>query len=147
MDTSIKPILCPRKSGPTHAYLNRSVAYSKNGDQNKAIADLNAALRLKPDYAVAFYNRGLAYKIKGQRAQAIRDYTEAIRLNPDYAFAYVNRGNAYSETGVYDKAIKDKTKGIILLEGKGDNRNFAVAYLSRAVTYKKWALTTVRLQT
>lgn len=70
------------------------------------------AIRLKPDYAIAYVNRGLARKNKGDMDGAIKDYTEAIRLKPDYANAYVNRGVARKNKGDMDGAIKDYTEAI-----------------------------------
>src|ERR1700721_1336437 len=76
---------------------NRGFAYDVKGDHDRAIADYNEAIRLKPDYAqavrfkpdyaIAFKNRGLAYNAKGDRDLAIADFNEAIRLKPDYAVA------------------------------------------------------------
>jgi Flp pilus assembly protein TadD len=46
------------------------------------------AIRLRPDYAVAFNDRGFAYLNKGEYDRAISDYNEAIRLKPDDAVAF-----------------------------------------------------------
>ena len=43
------------------AFLERGVAYGKKGQYDGAMADFQEALRLKPDYALAFMNRGTAY--------------------------------------------------------------------------------------
>ena len=45
-----------------------------------ALQDYNEAIRLKPDYALAFYNRGIARRDKGDVEGALQDYNEAIRL-------------------------------------------------------------------
>src|SRR5436190_23802422 len=45
-------------------YSNRGNAYREKGDMDRAIADLNEAIRLDPKYAVAYNNRGLAYSDK-----------------------------------------------------------------------------------
>src|ERR1022692_1897017 len=42
------------------AYSNRGTALSAKGDDDKAIEDLNEAIRLDPQLAMAFNNRGLA---------------------------------------------------------------------------------------
>ena len=46
--------------------------------------DYNEAIRLKPDYAVAFNNRGNARRAKGDIEGALQDYDEAIRLGYFY---------------------------------------------------------------
>src|SRR6266403_339236 len=52
------------------------------GDNDRAIADYNEAIRLDPKHARAFHHRGYAYSDKGDNDRAIADYNEAIRLNP-----------------------------------------------------------------
>jgi Flp pilus assembly protein TadD len=51
---------------------------------DEAIADLNKAIELKPDDAIAYENRGWAYEEKGDVQKAIENYREAAKLNPDY---------------------------------------------------------------
>src|SRR5262249_21929950 len=64
-----------------------------NHDYDRAIADYSEAIRLNPQYALAFDNRGNAYWNKADYDRALSDYNEAIRLDPKYASAYYNRGN------------------------------------------------------
>jgi len=74
------------------AFSNRGIAYARKGQYDRAIEDLDQAIRLNPNYTEAFRNRGTAYGLKGQLDRAIQDYDQAIRLNPNYAEAYNNRG-------------------------------------------------------
>ena len=46
------------------AYYSRGLAYYDKGDDDRAIADYNEALRLDPKYAYAYSSRGLAYDHK-----------------------------------------------------------------------------------
>jgi tetratricopeptide (TPR) repeat protein len=57
------------------------------------------AIRLKPDYAVAFYGRGLAHHMRGDLDAALSDLTEAIRLKPDYVEAYKDRNVVHLAKG------------------------------------------------
>ncbi|MEB3831869.1 CHAT domain-containing protein, partial [Phormidium sp. CCY1219] len=75
------------------------------GQYEEAIASYNEAIRLQPDFAVAYNNRGIAQRNLGQHEEAIASYNEAIRLQPDYAVAYFNRGNAQDNLGQYEEAI------------------------------------------
>jgi lipoprotein NlpI len=94
------------------AYNNRGSAYQAKGDNDRAIADYNQAIRLDPKYAIAYNGRGNAYRAKGDNDRAIADYDQAIRLDPKFAFAYYNRGNAYSDKGDNDRAIADYSEAI-----------------------------------
>src|ERR1700730_16138315 len=78
-------------------YTNRAAAYHEQGDNNRAIADLNEAIRIDPKFAMAFSNRGNAYNDKGDSDRAIADYNAAIRIDPNFATAFQNRGSAYHE--------------------------------------------------
>jgi tetratricopeptide (TPR) repeat protein len=96
---------------------------------DRAIADYDQAIRLDPDYTVAYIQRGTAYKGKGDNDRAIADYTQAIRLDPNDADAYNNRGVAYINKGDNDRAIADCTQAIRL------NPNDAAAYNNRGYAY------------
>ena len=89
------------------AFTNRGLAYKRKGLWDKAIADYDEAIRLKPDLAETFINRGTAYYYKGQFDRALKDYDEAIRLKPDLAQAFSNRGTVYNKKGRFDRAIRD----------------------------------------
>jgi tetratricopeptide (TPR) repeat protein len=87
------------------AFGDRGIAYARKGQYDRAIEDLDQAIRLNPNYAASFSNRGLAYVRRGQYDRAIEDLDQAIRLNPNYAAAFNNRGSAYSAKGDLDRAI------------------------------------------
>jgi tetratricopeptide (TPR) repeat protein len=89
------------------------------GDNDKAIADYNAAIRIDSSLASAFQNRGDAYTRKHEYDKAASDFSEAIRLNSDLpagdprrhrsvtALALYGRGYILSRQGQYKKAIED----------------------------------------
>ena len=98
------------------------------GQLERAIQDLDEAIRLDPQLAMSYANRGLAYGNLGQYQQAIQDYSEAIRLDPQPSL-YYNRGTAYFHLGQHQRVIKDLDKVI------SQARGFAEAYAVRALAY------------
>ncbi len=64
------------------AFNDRGVAYEKEGDIDKAIADYTEAIELYPRYREALANRAVIYDHKGDRDRAIADYRAALDLNP-----------------------------------------------------------------
>jgi len=115
---------------PSINYNNRGFAYRRKGENDRAIADYNEALRLDPKYAIAYNNRGLAYSEKGENDRAIADYNEALRLDPKYAIAYNNRGLAYFRKGENDRAIADYNEALRL------NPKYAIASNNRGLAYR-----------
>ena len=85
--------------GTAIAYYNRGIGYHAKGQEDLAIADYTAALRINPNYANAYYGRGFVYHARGQEDLAIADYTSVLRINPNNAYAYNNRGAAYHAKG------------------------------------------------
>ena len=73
-------------------------------DQNtllydQAIADYTQAIRLNPNYALAYYNRGNVYYRKGDYDRAIADYEAVLRINPNDADARRNLERARQQRG------------------------------------------------
>src|SRR6516165_1397499 len=74
-------VITAGKGNLSWAYYNRGLAYQEKGDNDRAIADYDQAIRLDPKYAFAYNGRGNAYKAKGDNDRAIADYDQAIRLD------------------------------------------------------------------
>jgi lipoprotein NlpI len=89
------------------AFQNRGSAYHDKGDNDRAIADYNEAIRLDPKHARAFIGRGIAFSDKGDNDRAIADYNEAIRLDAKFSLAYFARGRSNLFAGSVEKALAD----------------------------------------
>jgi len=111
------------------AYVERGIANRKSGRLRPAIEDYDQAIRLKPDYAIAFFDRGNVYRDLGQAQDAIRDYSEAIRLDPNRVEAYGNRGIRYLALGIFQLALEDFSK---VIEMRSRERK---AYVNRGLTF------------
>jgi len=86
------------------AHNNLGTAYgSTNVDM--AVFHYKAALKIKPDFAMALYNIGTIYKKKGQIDGAINHYLKAIQIKPDYFDALNNLGMVFYNKGDYDQAV------------------------------------------
>jgi tetratricopeptide (TPR) repeat protein/S1-C subfamily serine protease len=80
----------------------------------QAIADFTEAIRLKPDFALAYNNRAFARLQNKDDKGAIGDYNEAIRFNPNNALLHVNRGFARLQNKDDKGAIEDFQQAIRL---------------------------------
>ena len=111
------------------AHFSRASAYLGRGELDRAIADFNAAIAIKPRYRLAYVGRGDAHDRKGDHDRAIADFNKAIALEPNQSLSYVSRGLAYLKKGEYDRGIGDLTKALKLNPKSFDAYHFrGVAY-------------------
>jgi tetratricopeptide (TPR) repeat protein len=110
-----------RRDVPAHSYQERDSAYEDRAQAtrvpepseaaDRAIADLNEAIRLEAGNADAYYERGLAFRNKNPY-RAIADLTEAICLNPGHLKAYAARCGMYLVEGDLKQALADCSEAI-----------------------------------
>lgn len=75
-------------SGPEEARLNRAVILADDlGRHDLALAELEAALQLAPDYLPALLNLGNLHEDMGRREAARAAYARALEVDPDNALA------------------------------------------------------------
>jgi tetratricopeptide (TPR) repeat protein len=103
--------------------------HESNGEAERAVAELSAAIALSPGDASLFIHRGNLLAARGDVEGAIDDYNAAARLNPGDAAVYYNRGNAYEQSGRYREAIADYDKAI------GIEPGYAEAFNNRGLAY------------
>lgn len=137
-------------------YLGRALDFMMLYNYNEAINDLDRAIALTPDFALAYFMRGIAaYRnfkaregaesiepsastmdrhINNARNAAalagiISDFDNVIALSPRMALAYYNKGCVLAETGDTAAAIDAFTQAINLEPALG------VAYYNRGYLY------------
>jgi tetratricopeptide (TPR) repeat protein len=118
---------------PTNAqgYYSRGVAYGRQGDFDKQIADFTQDTKLDPRNPQAYYNRGVVYQQREDIDHAIADFTETIRLDPAAVDAYYYRGLAYAKKAGYDKTNADADWSVAF--ARSDNCDAAIADFSAVV--------------
>lgn len=60
--------------------LENGLTKNNQGDYLGAIADYTKAIKMKPDYGLAYYKRGVAYIGMGEQANAYKDFAKAKDL-------------------------------------------------------------------
>lgn len=108
---------------------SRGVSYEALGMYDKAMADLDAAIVLLPDFPNAYIYRGLVWAEVGMYDRAIADNVYAARLKPNDPMIYNNLGGVYEKKGDWDKAIENYDRAIQL------RPDYAEAYYNRARAY------------
>lgn len=105
---------------PCYSLIGSFLYTSKQKDElEKAVKNLNEAIRLGDKDKMLFYYRGIAsFNIAGiltsKNAQAVKyaeqavaDFTASIQLNPDEDYNFQRRAEAYEFLGKFDLAIAD----------------------------------------
>lgn len=111
-------------------YSNRAALYIASGQPQLALADLNKALELRPDYITAHYNRAVVYMRLERFNEAISDFTfVSQRKSRDVISVLMQRGDAYARTKNYLSAIDDFSNALKL------NPNFTQAYYNRGLCF------------
>ena len=116
-----------QNSEDAFAYGQRANAYRLNGERDKAIADLDEAIRLDPNNARYHNDRGVLWDTKGDGDRALADYDRAVSLSPRMALYHYNRGRVYLGKKDYDHALADFDGAIRITPGYAD------AYRERGV--------------
>jgi tetratricopeptide (TPR) repeat protein len=147
------------------AYSNRGWDFNEKGNWEKAIPDLDEAIKYDQTLAIAFNNRGRAYQIKGQSqlssaydflnrlgdkdkakkqllaavdsfTSAISDLNHSLVLKSDLKQAISNLANTYNDRGHTYDLLQEWDKAIAdCTEALKLNPNLAQAYNDRCYAY------------
>ena len=97
----ISPDYPEARNALVSAHYNLGVTLSKSNRLPEAVAQFDAALRIKPDYAEAHNNLGVVLSRMGSHLpEAIEHFESAVRISPDYADAHYNLGVALSKSQI-----------------------------------------------
>jgi tetratricopeptide (TPR) repeat protein len=110
------------------AYNNRAVANHELGDDDKALCDLEFAIRFAPTEPTPRTVRAKIFERQGRFNEAIDEYSQAIARG---GRCHGARAGAYAEIGEYEAAIEDWST--VIRESPG----LQGAFVARAYAYKK----------
>lgn len=96
------------------AYAGRAGGYKAKGEYDKALADIDEAIKLQPGFGELFYNRGVINAAAGRSEEAMKDYNEALRLKPDLVVALSNRAGIYESKAQFQRAFEDRDQAVKL---------------------------------
>jgi len=81
------------------------VIHAQQGRNQDALADMDAALAIRPDDADAQLNRANVLKALGRQEDALEGYARALELKPQWPQALNNRGTVLQAQGDYEEAL------------------------------------------
>jgi tetratricopeptide (TPR) repeat protein len=94
----------------TPAYVNRSLAYLMLGEFDKALSDIDEAIRLEPTESDHYFKRGVIYEKKGKLQEAADSFVSAIKFNDKNVLAYRHAAKALATLGHSDLAAEYNKK-------------------------------------
>ncbi|MCA1568576.1 MAG: tetratricopeptide repeat protein [Acidobacteria bacterium] len=132
-----------------YAYTNRALAWAKQGNFKKAIADAEEAVRLYEKqlesrrgdndfveaYARAYNNLGWYYEEEGEFDRAVVNYEKAIKINPKYFYAYVGKGDALLKAKRFDDALA--AYEFVTRQPEADERSRFAAYEAMGLVFSE----------
>jgi serine/threonine protein kinase/Tfp pilus assembly protein PilF len=93
-------------------YFNRGLAHLRRRQFDRAAADFDRAIRLRPEEPEPYLNRALARHGQGQLTDAIADLTHALELGSVPARVYFMRSYLRRQAGDADGARRDREAGL-----------------------------------
>jgi tetratricopeptide (TPR) repeat protein len=110
-------------------WFDKGYVYQQNKSYNEAIWAYSEAIKLNPEFSIAYNNRGDMYLYSGRTELAFDDYYKAIELGSQIPSAFLYSGGYYFGNGLYDLAIDDFNKAIKL------DTHYGLAYYFRGLLY------------
>lgn len=95
-----------RTAEAAYPHYLRAKIYTAQNNAPKALAELEQAVSLRPDFAEAWSDLGLARKAALDDAGALTAFERAVELNPADAVAQYRLGAEYLRAGHPDKAVQ-----------------------------------------
>jgi tetratricopeptide (TPR) repeat protein len=119
------------------AYAGRGHGYMDEKKYDRALADFNKAISLKPELAptlkpnfvIIYIERASNAMSSGQYQAGIEDLSRALQMDPQNVRALGDLGDAYNTTHQYDKAVTVLTQDI------QTHPNYPFAYTNRGIAY------------
>ncbi|MFM7016406.1 MAG: tetratricopeptide repeat protein [Bacteroidota bacterium] len=98
------------------------IAYGSNGQLEKAITDLKAAIALNPNSADNYNNLGLYLGENKMYDESFAAFQKALSIKPNFDKVYYNRGNIFAQQNNFRAAISNYKNALTI------NPSYADAY-------------------
>jgi tetratricopeptide (TPR) repeat protein len=102
------------------------------GRPTEALADIEEAVHLNPDFAQGLYNLGNAELALGKLPDAISAYQRTLEITPRDANAHYNLANAFLAAGRIPDALQEYERALQLIPGSAEIRGNYGQALARA---------------
>lgn len=108
-----------KSPGSPHPHYYLGMVYLRKGDNDKAIEQLQAAIKLgyRLNDGVIYHYLGLAFFNKGLMDECLGYFESAVKINPDFVDPHIYLGMVYGNLGNGKKAIEQFQTALKLQPG------------------------------
>ncbi len=96
----------PQSSAPAFHYYYDALSNIEQGQLNLALANLDTAIQLRPEFAQFYYVKGQVSELLKDDGQAIRAYEKALAYKSFFPEVWNHLSNLYMQTGRYQEAVE-----------------------------------------
>jgi predicted O-linked N-acetylglucosamine transferase (SPINDLY family) len=127
-------------------HFQRGSAHFAQGQIDLALAHLQEAVRLAPDFVEAHNNLATVYLRQRQGAKAAAHYRRTLELRPNNADAHSGLGAVFAEQGIWDEAVPHFQDAVRLRPDSAEahcnlaNALKSVGHLDKAEAHSREAL-------
>ena len=112
---SLYPSSAPSEDATAFDWLNwGNLLWRRGGRTEEAVAALDRAIVLKPDFYQAYYAKGQALSAMGKYEKAVVAFAKATQINPQFYPAWRERADNLVRVKKYSEALTDIDKAIAI---------------------------------
>ncbi|MFC1566981.1 tetratricopeptide repeat protein [bacterium] len=119
---------CIKHNGTAQEYLNLAMSVKDLNDRKK---HLEQAIRIAPNYTLAYVNLGLTLMNMGRSNEAIVNFNKALKIDPNKAITHYWTAKGFAYLGKKEQALAGYIKAAVL-----DPRNLEFSYAAILETQK-----------
>lgn len=86
-------------------YMNQVDRFRSTGDAPRALQVCDQAVKICPDFAIAWNHKGFLLADSNRFEDAVEAYRESLRISPEYVYAWFNQGVAFSAMKKWAEAL------------------------------------------
>jgi tetratricopeptide (TPR) repeat protein len=111
-------------------HIHEGRRWSMVGETDKALAEMNRAIALRPDDAESYSHRAIVYRDSGKPYEAIEDYARSLRIDPAMPGVHYDLAQVLREARMYRAAVDEYLKAI------AQDSLMVEAYNNLGITYQ-----------
>ena len=93
-------------------HIHQAWRFDAIGETDRALEEINAAIRLRPNDSEPYIQRAAINKNSGRFQEAIRDYGSALEINPVMPVVHYNLAQVLEKEQMYANAVQEYSKAI-----------------------------------